>query len=124
MPIRVVNGVCRNLSVAELLLRLWEHAEQHYRLVYGSPSRELEHYKHALDPVVDFYGPSPACGFGPFKVKASRRKMIDPRWFFVRFPATAKAGSRRVPQGGSSWTRLSRQEKGPRSGFSPFPSTA
>ena len=42
-----VNGRCPDLSVSELCLRFWKHAEVHYRLVDGSPSGELDHYKYA-----------------------------------------------------------------------------
>jgi hypothetical protein len=58
---------CPDLTLAELVLRFWRHAEGHYRLVDGSPSRELEHFKYALMPAVELYGQTPAGDFGPLK---------------------------------------------------------
>jgi integrase len=95
---RKIGGRCPSLSVSELVLRFWKYAEQHYRLVDGSLSGELNHFKYALAPLVDLYGGKPAVEFGPLGLKAVRQNMIDTRWFFVRFPAKAKAGSRWVPE--------------------------
>jgi integrase len=97
-PPRLVNGRCPDLTVAEVCLRFWKHAEVHYRLVDGSSSRELDHFKYALLPVVELYGAKPAAEFGPVRLKAVRQHMIETRWFFVRFPAEAKAGSRWVSE--------------------------
>lgn len=97
-PLKQVDGRLTDLSVSELVLRFWKHAEQHYRLVNGSPSGELVNFKYALMPLVDLYGGKPAMAFGPLCLKAVRQKLIDTRWFFVRFPTEAKAGSRWVPE--------------------------
>src|SRR5262249_55773953 len=40
--------VVSDLTIAELLLRFWAHAEDYYRLLDGSRSRELDHYKLSL----------------------------------------------------------------------------
>jgi hypothetical protein len=64
------TGLLSDLTVAELCLRFWKSAERPYRLIDGSPSRELEHYKYALQPLVDAYGGSLARDFGPLKLKA------------------------------------------------------
>lgn len=98
-PPTKVDGCCAALSLAELVLRFWKHAENHYRLVNGSPSRELDHFKYALLPLVDLYGGKPASEFGPLGLKAIRQKMIETQWFFVRFPTEATAGSRWVSEG-------------------------
>src|SRR5437588_8731874 len=36
------------LTLNEIVLRFWRHAQRHYRLRDGSPSRELEHFKYSL----------------------------------------------------------------------------
>jgi integrase len=95
---KVANGRA-DITVAELVLRFWRHAEAYYRLLDGSPSRELEHYKYALLPVVDLYGATSAAEFGPVRLKAVRQAMIETRWYFVRFVRGGKPVSRWVPEG-------------------------
>jgi integrase len=70
-------GPLSDLTVAELCLRFWKYAERRYRLIDGSPSRELEHYKYALQPLVDSYGGSLARDFGPVKLKALQQQLIN-----------------------------------------------
>jgi integrase len=85
-----------DLTVAELLLRFWEHAEDYYRLVDGSPSRELDHYKLALRPILELYGDTPAREVGPLALKAIRRRMLDARQYQVRPADRAGAKGRWV----------------------------
>lgn len=59
------------VSVDELILRYWEHAETYYR---DSP-KELEKIRLSLGPVRDLYGRSPATQFGPLALKAVRERM-------------------------------------------------
>jgi len=87
-----------DLTVAELVLRFWRHAEGHYRLLDGSPSRELEHFKYALMPAVELYGETLAGDFGPLKLKAVRRKMIETRWHFTRLVGEADRRPRWLPE--------------------------
>jgi hypothetical protein len=73
------TGPLSDLTVAELCLRFWKYAERRYRLIDGSPSRELEHYQYALKPLVETYGEVLACDFGPLKLKALRQQLIEGR---------------------------------------------
>jgi hypothetical protein len=65
-----------DISVAEMCLRFWRHAENYYRLVDGSPSEELNHFRYALDPLLKLYGQVGANKFGPVALKAVRQQMI------------------------------------------------
>lgn len=68
----IANGRCwpkadADLSVAELLVRYWQHARSYYR-----QSRELDNIKYALRPLKNLYADSPAATFGPLALKAVR----------------------------------------------------
>lgn len=89
-PLRDDGAVAAGLTVSEVCERFWKHAEQHYRLVDGSPSREPENFKHALIPLVDLYGCTLAADFGPLKLKAVRQAMIDKRCYLVRFTVESR----------------------------------
>jgi integrase len=65
------------LTVNELILAFWCHAEQHYRRDDGSPTSELADYRLSLRPLRELYGPTPAADFSPLKLKAVRQRMID-----------------------------------------------
>jgi integrase len=78
------GSVPSGLTVSELCLRFWQHAEQYYRLADGSPSGEQVHFEYALKPVVDLYGHTLATEFGPLKLKAVRQQMIDTYRYLIR----------------------------------------
>jgi integrase len=66
------------LSVSELILRFWEqHAVKHYRHADGTPTGELDNFKHSLRPLRELFGRIPAEEFTPLKLKAVRQRMID-----------------------------------------------
>ena len=46
----------RDISVSEVCLRFWRHAQVYHRLVDGSPSEELHNFRYALDPLLKLYG--------------------------------------------------------------------
>jgi integrase len=73
-----------DLTVAEMLVRFWRHAEDYYCLLNGRPSRELDHYRLSLGPVLDLYGDTLAREFGPLALKAVRQHMQDARQYLVR----------------------------------------
>src|SRR5215217_4680849 len=54
-----------DVSVNEVLLRFWDHVEQHYRHPDGSPTTEVENFRQALKLVRQLYGRTPAACFGP-----------------------------------------------------------
>jgi integrase len=64
------------LTVNELILAFWRHAEQHYRRDDGRPTSELADYRLSLRPLRELYGPTPAADFSPLKLKAVRQRMI------------------------------------------------
>ena len=79
------HRACPDLSVAEVCLRFWKHADAYYRRVDSSPSGEIDNYQHALEFLLDLYGPTPISEFGPLKLKAVRQAMIDAYRHHVRF---------------------------------------
>ncbi len=50
----------RRVTVDELILAFWKHAQVHYRKPDGSPSGELANLKVALRPSRPLYGKTPA----------------------------------------------------------------
>jgi integrase len=68
------------LSVNELLLAFWRHAERHYRRADGTPTNELPQYRQTFRLVKELYGHTPAAGFGPRALKVLRQRMIDAGW--------------------------------------------
>src|SRR5205085_8681694 len=44
------------LTINEIALRFWHHAQRHYRLRDGSPSRELEHFKYSFKTLLTLFG--------------------------------------------------------------------
>jgi integrase len=61
------------LSVNELILAFYRHAE----VRYGNGSRELEQFRYSLKPLKELYGTEPAARFGPKCLRAVRQRMID-----------------------------------------------
>lgn len=90
-PLKDQGVVATGLTVAELSLRFWKHAESYYRLTDGSPSGELDQFEYALKPLVDLYGSTLADEFGPLKLKAVRQRMIDTFAYHVRFTGEEEA---------------------------------
>src|SRR4051794_35078208 len=54
------RGVALDLSVNELLLAFWRHAESYYRRADGTPTGELDNLRLALRPLKSLYGNTPA----------------------------------------------------------------
>ncbi len=73
------------LTINEMALQFWQDAEKRYRLLDGSPSRELEHYQYALEPLLDLYGHTLGREYGPRDHKAIRQRLLDKLRFYVRF---------------------------------------
>jgi integrase len=68
------------LTVDQVLLRWWKHAERHYRRPDGSPTNQLVEYKYTLQPVNELYGHTPAKDFSPLALKAVRQRMVASKW--------------------------------------------
>ena len=68
------------VSVNEVLLAFWRHAEHHYRRADGSQTNELAQYRQTFRLVREMYGTTEAGDFGPRALKTLRQKMIDVGW--------------------------------------------
>lgn len=66
-----------DLTVTEVLVFFWRHAERHYRTPGGEPSSELDNFKDTFRPLKKLYGATAAREFSPLKLKALRQAMID-----------------------------------------------
>jgi integrase len=65
-------------TIAEMLLRYFDHARTHYRdPVTGQPTGELHVMKEVIKSLRTLYGPTPAREFTPLSLKAVRQKMVD-----------------------------------------------
>jgi integrase len=65
-----------SLSVNEIILAFWRHAEQHYRAVDGAPTGEADNYRDALRPLRALYSHTAARDFGPLALRAVRAEMV------------------------------------------------
>jgi integrase len=70
----------RRLTVDEVLLAFWLHAERHYRTHDGNPTTEVEEIRRSILPLRKLYGHTPAAEFGPKAVAAVRQEMIAAGW--------------------------------------------
>jgi len=73
---RSAAGPTPDLSINEVLIRYLAFAERHYRYADGTPTNELADTKVSLRPLRQFYGHTPAAGFGPLALEAIREQMI------------------------------------------------
>jgi integrase len=64
-------------SVSEVILAFWRFAEVHYRRADGTPTGEIDAYRRTLRPLRQLYGSTPAAEFGPLRLKAVRRAIIE-----------------------------------------------
>jgi integrase len=64
------------LTVDEVVLAFWRHAEKYYRTPEGQPSAELDNVRDALRPLRRVYGQTPAREFGPLALRAVRTEMV------------------------------------------------
>ena len=65
------------ISVNEVLLAFWRHAERHYRHPDGRPTSEIKEYKYSLRPIRELYGTTPAISFGPRALATVRQQMLS-----------------------------------------------
>jgi hypothetical protein len=52
-PLEDDSSAPSGLTVSELCMKFWKHAETYYRLPDGSPTGEQNHYEYALNPVLN-----------------------------------------------------------------------
>lgn len=77
LPQTATSSSTTLLSINEIILLFWKHAEQHYRHRDGTPTNELTDFRYSLKPLRELYGHMLAKDFGPLALKAVREKMID-----------------------------------------------
>jgi hypothetical protein len=82
------------ISVNELILAFWEHAEQHYRHEDGTPTNEISNLRVSLRTLKEMCGMLPVAEFSPLKLKAVRQKMIDSRRYLVRLTVKVEGGGK------------------------------
>src|SRR5262249_37418707 len=75
-PTRPGDGPADELSVNELIVKFWAHAQRYYTKD-GEPSSELRHYGYALKPLRLLYGLTPAGQFTPIALKALRQHYVS-----------------------------------------------
>lgn len=68
------------ITVSEIILAFWCHAEVHYRKPDGTPTSEQDNFRDALAPLRRLYGPKAAVEFGPLALRALREEMIRLGW--------------------------------------------
>jgi integrase len=66
-----------DLTVNELILAFWQHAERHYRRPDGTQTAEIHCLRAALRSLRQLYGHSRVKDFGPLSLIAVRQRMIE-----------------------------------------------
>jgi len=66
-------------TVGEIVLAFLRYAETYY-VKNGEPTGATACFRHAVGPLVDLYGMTPARDFGPLALKAVRSAMIERGW--------------------------------------------
>jgi integrase len=74
MPPR--KGEAAGLSLNEVILAYWQHAEAYYRHPDGTPTSEADNIRLALRPLRRLYGHAPAAHFDSLALEAVREEMI------------------------------------------------
>ena len=69
-----------DLTVAELLVKFFEHADQHYRHPNGKPTSSIGGFKFAAKPLKELFAHLPVREFGPSALKVLRARMIELGW--------------------------------------------
>jgi len=65
-----------SLTMSELFLAFWDHAQVHYRKD-GAPTSEISDIKVTVRELLDLYGKAPVETFGPLALKTVREAMIE-----------------------------------------------
>ena len=73
-------GVQAAISVNELILAFWEHAQKYYRRPDGTLTSEVTNLRQILRLLRSLYGNTPATEFGPRALKTIREQMIALKW--------------------------------------------
>src|SRR5262249_53093156 len=65
-----------DVSINEVILAFWRHAEQHYRRPDGTPTGELDNLRAALSPLKTLYGHTPARDFDSACLEAIQEQLV------------------------------------------------
>src|SRR5262249_52746436 len=65
-----------DVTVNEVILAFWRHAEQHYRRPDGTPTGELDNLRDALRPLRELYGHTPGRDFNAASLEAIQAELI------------------------------------------------
>lgn len=65
------------VTINELAVLFWDHAETYYRKPDGTQTTELSNLKAALTPLVEVFGETKLGDFGPKSLKALQQHMIS-----------------------------------------------
>ncbi len=76
LPTAAASGI----TINECLLAYKRHADAYYRKPDGTPTSEQTNIRHALKPLRQLYGPTPASEFGPLKLLALQNAMVKLGW--------------------------------------------
>jgi integrase len=76
-PHWVDNPVGGGITLAELLLAYFEHADRHYRGPDGEPTSEIYEVKVVVRALRELYADKPVDEFGPLCVKAARQRWVN-----------------------------------------------
>lgn len=68
------------ITVNELIVAFWEHAENYYRSPDGKQTTALSNFRTAITPLVEMFGDTEVDEFGPRSLKALQQNMIDRGW--------------------------------------------
>jgi integrase len=68
--------VTPDITVNELILAFWHHAEEHYRDAAGQPTGELNNLKEALRPLRKLYGHTAACSFDSVALECIQAELV------------------------------------------------
>jgi integrase len=76
MPPKARGPAPADVTVTEVALAFWHHAEQHYRRPEGTPTGELDNLRDALRPLKALYGHSPARDFDSACLEAIQEELV------------------------------------------------
>ncbi len=78
---RIALAAPTDITVNELCLRFWKHAEQYYpNDPDGNPASELKNFRYAIREFRDYAGSIIAREFGPVALKVLRERMVAKGW--------------------------------------------
>jgi hypothetical protein len=73
---RAQGPASTDITVNEVILAFWHHAEQHYRRPDGTPTGELDNLRDALRPLKALYGHTLARDFDSACLEAIQEKLV------------------------------------------------